>query len=680
MSPCPYHVAVDFGSESMAACYIEPHMLEPQDIDLQARAKAIVPSFEPLLEEDGAVSKRLRTRIALVSKTQVIDEARLQQQLQVPLDKSDFAYFHEPYQEYARDLLPNLKLMYQAAITSLLPASVTARPEQLLPTIIVQILSGIVFQDGAFLQHAKAHAGKLTGSMIHLLLTIPNVYSISHASKLRRFVSEHLQVGGEKLAEVETIYESDAIAHFLMWKRPTPPQSIASAVRRIRVATETGKRFNLATIDIGRGTTDVSFSTFEGRADGGWDYDLKARTGRAHGGGRLTYLIAEAIGDALAGAFTKAAEGAPEPVQKVLKEHHIRLTRRSAGGLKSDATIIAAAEEYIEAIKRNWDENLHLSNAAAVYAKIDPILKQFEGMLKGQIPDEVIKRLLPLLAEAFRIPENLPGAVTPGFWKSLLGSKTPEPGGNRAFATLRGKVDQYVASNTDDVVSWMEEMVRANEKESRTHFGSLLKNSETIVLIAGQAGQFPPLREALKSRVRSWDLDDETDGNIVFLKGQEAKYACCHGAVMRHRLPVTNLRPRSVMGTYGFLSQVVGGGLMLVDMTKFQIEKEAQTVVLTKKAFHSFVFAPRHFAGKAIKGDTLDILLAGGDALAYLWPISEGGGVTVTNLGDRGIELVYEDDAKQKTEVRDDAAFGDVIIPGEDIYTRTWPEVLKPLD
>ena len=49
---------------------------------------------------------------------------RLDQQLNVPLDKSDFAFFHEPYQEYARELLPNLVGPIIVYSTLLIPSNI----------------------------------------------------------------------------------------------------------------------------------------------------------------------------------------------------------------------------------------------------------------------------------------------------------------------------------------------------------------------------------------------------------------------------------------------------------------------------------------------------------------------------------------------------------------------------
>lgn len=682
-----YYIAVDFGSESMAAAFLTEADAYPQDIDLQSRAATVRSGCDILKEEDGTTrSRRLRTRIALGKHP--LTNALLDEQAAVDLPDASFEYFHFEAQEYSRDVLPNLKLLYQEAVRTLLPDGTASdvRPEKVLATVVLQILTRIVLVDPGLLDHAKKHVGTLRGSAVHLLLTIPNVYSVSHATKLQKVIADKLVIGGEPVAAVETMYESDAAAYYLMFGHPGQhPTRTASDV--IDAAKKRRRKINVTTIDIGRGTTDVSFAMYEwSDLQRGWLYDLKARTGRAHGGGRLSYLIASALQGRINAAFDAWLTKLSPVDRKAALTRRPSLTTRFTTGIRADAVMISAAERYIERLKRDWDEYLRLTEGEEQRRELrTKIVEYYRTVLHDQV-GAAADDFMPAFEAALTVPSVLDRELIPlkaklssffkGAKKKTTNASAPATPEDIAFGKqLAAEIDTYVRRNASEVIAWLGDMVEASEGMP---FDDVLQKHENVILVAGQGSQFKRLRKALEEQIEGKNFDAK-GGNVVFLLGRDAKNACCYGALLRYRLNIINTHPDRVMGTYGFLYQA-GEELDPLNMDAFQMRDSSVTVDLNPNTFYFFVYSPRYFKPEPMSRSDVRTLIRTGGSLAYLWPIPIGGQVTVTNHGGEGIHIRYPGHSGLRDTRQDAAAFGDVTETGEQLYSRSWPEVLEPMN
>jgi hypothetical protein len=304
-----YYVALDLGSDSMAACYdVEG---EPKMVRLQDFARATVPRPQYLYETDEAgrraISPRLRSQVGLrnnqPSPVLPPEHARLDffchEARGVSLadyGRSLFELFHEEgAPPDVNAVLPNPKVMFQYGIDDAFPSALTQgdppermalTPEVVLEHLTVQVLRNLVFRWGPLREVYESEPHE-----IEVVITIPNVYSVEHGETLRRFVMEHSGVGA-----VSVLSESDALAYYFRSQLPARVEdrsesTTANPALPASLAAPEPQMWML-TIDIGRGTTDMSLIQIDS-VGGKESVVVQARTGRSSGGGELTYLFAQ---------------------------------------------------------------------------------------------------------------------------------------------------------------------------------------------------------------------------------------------------------------------------------------------------------------------------------------------------------------------------------------------------
>src|SRR4029077_17963340 len=220
------HVALDLGSESMAAYYDDPTSGKSGMIKLQDKASKLLPGtsagdIEYLYDQtaNGSAnlpSPRLWNRVSLVYTTQPVappvEHAKIILGDPGNPQKSLFQYFRT-MNSWARDLrkMPNPKILFQHQIKEILPTSIQAVPEgnvNLTPELIVKHLSLQVILNFVLNSKELENADR---SNILLTITVPNVYSLPHAESLKEFIKDYAGVG-----KVEILSESDAIAYFVL--------------------------------------------------------------------------------------------------------------------------------------------------------------------------------------------------------------------------------------------------------------------------------------------------------------------------------------------------------------------------------------------------------------------------------------------------------------------------------
>jgi hypothetical protein len=362
-----HFVALDLGSESMAACYATHQMHEPEMIPLQEFAplaygesiRRLSGKKDYLLYESDnrTISDRLKSviflrenqpqprlgeehaRIAFIEwhTDNGIPEPRLNP---TEWQRSIFELFSSQNGRHEHFLaMPNPKVLFQYKADKVLPrprstredrAEVALDAELLITHLTTLIVNNLILNSTALHDVPREN--------IHLTLTVPNVYSVEHVERLRSRVSE--LTGVQSLAAIS---ESDALAHYY-WSRQTEAPS--------------GRKVRILTFDIGRGTTDVSLIQFETIGSSGKVlHEVVGRTGRTSGGGALTYILAEFyearirtafkrhlsdLGfDSMPIGFTYASEDRPESSEQF----------RQA---------LVAFDRYIDQIKRSFSADYRL--------------------------------------------------------------------------------------------------------------------------------------------------------------------------------------------------------------------------------------------------------------------------------------------------------------------------------
>ncbi len=560
-----YYVALDLGSDSMAAYFEQKDMAKGEMVDLQAYGRQLLGRAPELILESGTPSPRLRTRIALEHNRQPADLSTEHAKLdfvdgtgsRLPgYDQSLLSYFYSSDEALGRSLIPNPKIPFQQGARRTIPqvdttcgsGKVQHTPAKLLKHLIVQVLRNFVLRSPQLRDVAPPE--------IHLILTMPNVYSLVHVDELCRFVRKHVDVG-----EVDYVYESDAVAYIFIDAPKGTGTKAMEDFKELMIKRPRQDVLRIATLDIGRGTTDLSMVQIEDPPAGGNNkrHFVLARTGKTDGGNRLSYIFAQYYEDVISGVL--AGHGRKPPFSLLYGE-------ATLGSVQ--ALALADLERLIEEIKCNIGEKYRLTITREEQQQwIEPlvarILKELDPGWREGVVDPGLEGLHVELLEALVLPEQLRRATLSwlvsmeGIKKTLSNTRS---GGDvstehlRRVARLEREIEDYVTDNVVRLVERLREMVEIKEKRmdpgGHQPCGKKIFDREcTFVMIAGQASQFGPIRAKVRDRFGRYKMPAK---NLHFLNRVEAKEACCRGAVHYHRARVQRANPNELHGSYGFLN------------------------------------------------------------------------------------------------------------------------------
>lgn len=655
-----YHVALDLGSDSMAAYFASDR--ESRMVPLQEYAPLTVTNRRPdfLRTPDGngemKVSPRLRSRIVLSSNQSdpnlpeshatldFWDVSHAEPMLQDGYRQSIFDFWQpELTPPLMNTTLPNPKVMFQYGVEDAFPAARTLSgeamhltPEVVASHLTVQVLRNLVLRSGPL--------KRIDPKEIEVVLTVPNVYSVEHADNLREAVERMAGVG-----RVTTISESDALAYYyLAERRPTVRVSQEEEDPKIPSPVT-----QILTIDVGRGTTDLSLMQTQ-RVEGEERVWVRARTGRSSGGGELTYL------------FVQFYE---REIRRVFREHGELLAYRSEAlsreqteppmsflWLKNRALADAdpmygkafyAMAELVEEAKRAFGDHYLFKTPASAQAHIttivDALMRFTEyafidvpGWKEGKVAE--IEQFRAHLVDALNVNAQLgvgrgaslalsngrsiKGEMN-GWWQrtvaGIRGSRrvaVAEPPTVRALPEtdrtnldwLARNVRDYVRKNVHHLLVELGTMV-ANQ-EDRAEFAqaesldekvdvalrALVEPGRTHVVVGGQASQFGPLKRAIYGLFRP--MQGEELAALTMLVGQDAKDACCQGAVIYATSGHQPQNRDALHGSYGFIdiARTEGAGVYPVDTRKLNDEGEDRVRTPTDVARY-LVFTPGTFGG-----------------------------------------------------------------------------------
>lgn len=728
--PIEHFVSLDLGSETMAA-YWQPVAGAGRIIDLQAHADTLVRGKATRYSDrpNGSASERKSSRVMVRDNQPTPDlpdeHARLNL---IELNGHGFTrgsgaddtvfihFFPEGASPLGDKTIPNPKIAFQFNAISVFPQPMTVDriPYELDPATIVEHLTTQVIRNFV-LRSPQLHL--INPKSIHLVLTVPNVYSVEHAEALREFVTANTEVG-----LVSVISESDALAYYYFFDMATP--DIVKRERRAERDGATGRQ--VLTLDVGRGTTDLSLVEIVPPGTNGNrrpTYAVLARTGRASGGNYLSYLFAD--------FYEKQVEQAFAPLLRRLGIDHrpISLLTVPEGEAPSvdQLAAVSALENYIDVIKRSvtHDFKVILSEADRLLADdlidqiVDRLVRATKAVaniderppttppppppgaipgtggeptlalprfLQGPQPDNqpgpttfappppppgwepsAIQDLRRALFEAFWPPVNLP---TP---KPLLRFLKPQDARQGDLVELRKSIDEYIRRNVDELLDELGMMVASQELRDTDYAESkkgarqelFRQDRTTVVVVGGQAAQFEPVKE----RIRSLCSPYVTQNMLHQLTGVQAKLACATGAV-RFKSTGHDVQDSSALfGTYGILSTAPNAHSVIED-TFQPISSEALRSgepVVVRFGFEEnrcVVYTPRVLLPEEVP-----------------YPQDEMTSV-LKNLNTLQSEYVVTFDPQKRklivggVEVSP-ANFGNV---QEDIWPKVWPERLRPVN
>jgi hypothetical protein len=700
-----YYVTLDLGSDSMAACFQHLEDQTPTLIDLQRLAETLAPPKEGqlpvefLLEEDNRTkAPRLRTRISLRPfQPSKLPESHAGLRLPVDKDKTIFGFFHREGRVLGEPLLPNPKLLFQTHVRDVIPRLVKAASEtheevqyeagDLLKHLTAQVLNNFVLGADELRQHAKRRGETFDPQRVLLTVTVPNVYSQTHARDLEDFIRRHVPVGA-----VHAMYESDAVAHFMVGEPQLldPPEvknfkeRIQNCLAKQQANPKDRGGCRILTIDIGRGTTDLSLFVYDSshQAEGvGLGFVVAARTGRSHGGARLSYILAEHLDARIQSVLEryKTNEGTPTKLKEAIDEKRtsvslLRLPSRMAGR----ARLLASAERYVEKLKQILDERYRLKLDGKTSEEISALAKDLAAVVTSEVEAAGAINLAGEASEAVRtalngmrvdleraisFPKHLPGRGLTALFRSLLQPFGRVAGRADPFYALREKIEAYVRANVDEPLKWLREMAEKREIGE----GALFRSEDTFVIVAGQASQFHPLQRAIRSRIKGeFQIPADKGGNLLSLQGALSKLACCYGAQWYYRPRVRCTNPHEILGTFGFLKR--GGVPALLSLDMRELNQRNPVPVELQPGQHWFVFEPVYRPPVTITDATEINRITAQGTMAFVRTLDRSGRLAVHYQGvEEGITIVPIGALQSLP------TFGNV---SEDIYLKTWPEAL----
>ena len=303
-------ISLDLGSESIAAAYFNTQLGGAQVINLQDVATDYYTDNLVYYLNNNLKSNRMKTKIQLMDNVVPVNIPHSHADILLQNIANDclFKYFQQAgYGGTIKKWMPNPKVLFMRGadknflpfVKSTTPDSyVKMPPETLISHLIVQIVNNFVIPalyNQMFNNNNNTIANtvcynSIPKESIHLVITVPNVYSCMHVKKIIDFVKGRLGFG-----EVTSLYESEAVSHYILNSK-TP--------EKIGTGFGDAKNPYILTIDVGKGTTDLSLGQRKLASDNR-QYAELARTGISSGGSRLDYIIVNHLEEVIKSVFKK---------------------------------------------------------------------------------------------------------------------------------------------------------------------------------------------------------------------------------------------------------------------------------------------------------------------------------------------------------------------------------------
>ena len=590
-----FRISLDLGSDSTVAFVGVPGQTEYRQIELQFFLRALASVPDLLRDRYDRPSHRLKSRYAVNSLFQSSEPIRSREHPQygylevlpeghAQTDLIDF----EPYIREARSsgsktdlsknssrcffkfiddisapfpsstLLPNAKLIFQSGVGLEKHYEITAaghadwiklHPVEVIKNQVCLILENFI-RPHPDLRDETNNIPDWKDCVV--VLTVPNTYSPFHREVLAESVKQTLG------CEVETITESDAVVFYYIAK-VQPDTGLSGKEMQ-------GMEQKYLTIDIGKGTTDLTLMVVTHKDASPTEKQnrgllpestaimkhvyVDARTGRASGGAKMTFIIARfferLIDFSLKRTLDSFSSLSAEESGRLadLKRSPLRLTTRSTAQIPEDSAQsrrLLEFERICDAYKRELDltaDGIMVPDMGSKpeSGEIADYVAQLTLDQASAIHDVMLTlgqkaQIRTAVADALENPSKLNPKTFVGAMTNVLATAgrggpkpTPDAQGDaltKIWGELEKEVEAYVLENLDEVLMELAQAhVHGNDNVefddaaqalsfmmgSRTTMkggdGFRPKHVRTHLIVAGQGSQFKPLKNRLHKLLR----------------------------------------------------------------------------------------------------------------------------------------------------------------------------------
>lgn len=545
-----YVAVLDLGSESMFAFFGKKDMTELKQIDLQDETKIKnwtkwnINDVNVYKNPDGTKSKRLRNKIAIATKrVDVIKDKESHAKILFNSDsykKTIFQLFQEDSIDAVYEYMCNPKVIYAKGAKNILPKiedkekgkTAELEPDEYLKHLTTQVANNLILK--------SKQLNGIEPRAVKLVVTIPNIYSLTHAEELADFLKKHTLFG-----EVDYIYESDAVlfasltSDFNSFEKGTK-EILTKKFRPIKDCIEKHEKIYLISHDVGKGTTDLSlFSCFRQRQKNeNKNIWINSRTGLTKAGNALDYIFVKLFEEKVLKVFYEQnrkqkkekdtgfsfIEKKKYPIQNNINEHAQEVIFRIKKNIEHKGFILKKyripkqfyrnisdhSNKTFSSAKTNKDATILIENLHAVCEKI--IESNIStGRISENDKDELIKELYMLF-------------IKTTFKKNFFTITFPE--------SVKQNIDDYV----NEIGNTLPKILKHNAKQRAEYLNpgnSFKVSANTFVVISGQASQFKPLKKIITSAYYSNFRVKK--GNLIFLEDNISKQICAVGGFLKEK-------------------------------------------------------------------------------------------------------------------------------------------------
>jgi hypothetical protein len=539
-----YIAVLDLGSESMFAFLGKKDMTELKQIDLQDETNiknwtgSDIDDIKVYKNSNGEKSMRLKNKIAIeTSRGDVIKNKTNHAKTNYSGDYSDTIF--QLFQKniiYDYDYMCNPKVIYAKGAENILPIIkdrsgdiIELKPDEYLKHLTTQIANNLILK--------SKQVKNISPETIKLVITIPNIYSLTHAKELTEFLKRHTDFG-----EIGYIYESDAVLYasltsdFNSFEKSTK-EILSEKFNLIKNNINRNNKIYLISHDIGKGTTDLSlFTSFtdENNKENKHIW-INSRTGLTKAGNALDYIFVRFFEKEVLEVFYKQnnidnKEGFSfinktnyKIIQNQINEHIQEVIFRikkniEKGFFKNTYKIpkhlyrdIKDFSTNTSTVKKKQNDAIDIvENLKSVCEKI------IEGNIsKGYIDNDNKDRLIRELYDLF---------IATSFKKGIFGILLPE------------KIGIKITNYVKEIGDTLPYLLKHNAKKRTEYINKedvFEVSPNTFVVVSGQASQFKPLKETIISAYYSYFKVKEK--NIIFLENKISKQICAVGGFLKEQ-------------------------------------------------------------------------------------------------------------------------------------------------